>query len=69
MCGGTEPGAHTAVIRAVRPVRWIIPSAVYTFGRRGAAAAERSLAKRGAEASLPVGAGGRADTEARKSHT
>ena len=58
-----------AFIRAVRPLRWILPSAVYIFGRRGAAAAEQSLARHGNEASLPVGAGGRADSEARKSHT
>jgi NAD(P)-dependent dehydrogenase (short-subunit alcohol dehydrogenase family) len=56
-----------AFIRAVRPVRWILPSAVYTFGRRGAKAAEQSLSRRGTDASLPVGAGGRADSEARKS--
>jgi NAD(P)-dependent dehydrogenase (short-subunit alcohol dehydrogenase family) len=54
-----------AFIRWLRPLRWVLPSAAYRTGRRGAALAEQAMVGRGAEASQPVGAGGQADTEAR----
>jgi NAD(P)-dependent dehydrogenase (short-subunit alcohol dehydrogenase family) len=52
-------------IRVIRPARWLIPSAIYRRGRRGVAQSEAEVARRGAEASLPVGAGGQADMAAR----
>jgi NAD(P)-dependent dehydrogenase (short-subunit alcohol dehydrogenase family) len=54
-----------AFIRWVRPVRWVLPSVSYLATRRDAGRAEQAMAGRGPEVSLPVGAGGRADTEAR----
>ncbi len=51
-------------IRWVRPLRWLLPSLIYRATRRGSARNEQALARRGVEASLPVGAGGRADREA-----
>jgi NAD(P)-dependent dehydrogenase (short-subunit alcohol dehydrogenase family) len=54
-----------AFIRWVRPVRWLLPSAAYRTGRQGAAQAELAMAEIGSQASHPVGAGGRADIEAR----
>jgi NAD(P)-dependent dehydrogenase (short-subunit alcohol dehydrogenase family) len=55
-------------IRWVRPLRWLLPSAAYRTGRRGAARAEQAMTGRGIEASQPVGAGGRADIAARSRH-
>jgi hypothetical protein len=52
-------------VRAVRPVRWLIPSAIYRTGQRAAAQAERTMNGDGVDLSQPVGAGGRADVEAR----
>jgi len=52
-------------IRWVRPVRWLLPSVAYRATRREAARAEQAMAGRDSDTSLPVGAGGRADTEAR----
>jgi NAD(P)-dependent dehydrogenase (short-subunit alcohol dehydrogenase family) len=52
-------------IRWIRPLRWLLPSASYLAARRGGALADESLSERGFESSLPVGAGGRADIEAR----
>jgi NAD(P)-dependent dehydrogenase (short-subunit alcohol dehydrogenase family) len=52
-------------IRWIRPLRWLLPSAAYVGARRQTAAAERTLSGRGTDSSLPVGAGGRADIEAR----
>lgn len=52
-------------IRWVRPLRWLLPSVAYRASRRSAAKTEQSLSDRGHEASQPVGAGGRADIEAR----
>jgi NAD(P)-dependent dehydrogenase (short-subunit alcohol dehydrogenase family) len=73
LVGGIEQRAPfvygQGFIRAVRPLRGMLPSVVHVFGRKRAAAAERSLAQFGPEASLPVGAGGRADTQARRSRT
>ncbi|HST82469.1 MAG TPA: SDR family oxidoreductase [Kineosporiaceae bacterium] len=57
-----------AFIRWLRPLRWLLPSAAYWTGRRGAAHAEQAMTGRAMEASQPVGAGGRADTEARNRH-
>jgi NAD(P)-dependent dehydrogenase (short-subunit alcohol dehydrogenase family) len=52
-------------IRWIRPLRWLLPSAAYRTARRGVAQAEQAMSEQGVEASLPVGAGGRADIEAR----
>ena len=52
-------------IRWVRPVRWLLPGATYRATRRGVGRAEQSLSERGAEASMPAGAGGLADVAAR----
>ena len=58
-----------AFIRWIRPLRWLLPSAAYRTGQRGAARAEQAMIGRTTEASAPVGAGGRADTEARSRPT
>jgi NAD(P)-dependent dehydrogenase (short-subunit alcohol dehydrogenase family) len=55
-----------AFIRWFRPVRWLLADVAYLTARSGAAQAERAMAERGAEASLPIGAGGQADIDARK---
>jgi NAD(P)-dependent dehydrogenase (short-subunit alcohol dehydrogenase family) len=52
-------------IRWVRPVRWALPSVAFRTTKGLAARTERALMARGPEASMPVGAGGQADTEAR----
>jgi NAD(P)-dependent dehydrogenase (short-subunit alcohol dehydrogenase family) len=52
-------------IRWIRPLRWLLPSAAYRTARRGVAQAEQSMSEQGVDASLPVGAGGLADVEAR----
>lgn len=53
-------------IRWIRPLRWLVPSLTYRTARGGAARIEQDLAKRGVEGSMPIGAGGQADTAARK---
>jgi NAD(P)-dependent dehydrogenase (short-subunit alcohol dehydrogenase family) len=53
-------------LRWLRLLRWLLPSAVFRTARRMAARAERSMSKRGADTSQAIGAGGRADTEARR---
>jgi NAD(P)-dependent dehydrogenase (short-subunit alcohol dehydrogenase family) len=53
-------------IRWVRPVRWVLPSLVYATSQQVSARAEASRGGRGT--SQAVGAGGRADTEARDRH-
>jgi len=55
-----------AFIRWARPLRWLLPSAVYRTGQRAAAQAEQAMTGRGLDLSQPVGAGGRADVEARR---
>jgi NAD(P)-dependent dehydrogenase (short-subunit alcohol dehydrogenase family) len=52
-------------IRWVRPARGLLPSLIHAISRHGVASAEAEMAERGAEASLPVGAGGQADSTAR----
>jgi hypothetical protein len=52
-------------IRWLRPLRWLLPSAAYVAGKRGAAQAEQAMTGREIEVSQPVGAGGQADVEAR----
>jgi NAD(P)-dependent dehydrogenase (short-subunit alcohol dehydrogenase family) len=52
-------------IRWVWPLRWLLPSVAYRTGQRSAAQVEQAMTGRGPEASQPVGAGGRADSEAR----
>ena len=54
-----------AFVRWVRPVRWVLPSALYRAGQRATAQTEQTMTGRGVDLSQPVGAGGRADVEAR----
>lgn len=56
-------------IRLLRPSRWLFPSVIYVSARTRVPALEAGLAKRGAESSFPVGAGGQADTAARAKRT
>jgi NAD(P)-dependent dehydrogenase (short-subunit alcohol dehydrogenase family) len=53
-------------LRWLRPVRWLLPSAVYRIARRIAERAETSMIKHGVDTSHPLGAGGEADAEARR---
>lgn len=56
-------------IRWIRPLRWLMPSAAYRTGQRGAAQAEKAMTGRGRESSQPVGPGGKADIAAREQRT
>jgi NAD(P)-dependent dehydrogenase (short-subunit alcohol dehydrogenase family) len=53
-------------IRWVRPIRWLLADVAYLTARSATAEVERKMAERGPEASMPIGAGGQADTAARK---
>jgi NAD(P)-dependent dehydrogenase (short-subunit alcohol dehydrogenase family) len=52
-------------LRGLPFVRGLLPGLIYRAGRKDAAEGERHIREAGAEATLPVGAGGRADTAAR----
>jgi NAD(P)-dependent dehydrogenase (short-subunit alcohol dehydrogenase family) len=55
-------------VRVLPLLRGLLPGLVYRSGRREAADGERIILESGVEATLPVGAGGRADTAARSGH-
>jgi NAD(P)-dependent dehydrogenase (short-subunit alcohol dehydrogenase family) len=52
-------------LRAMPLLRGLIPGLIYRGGRKDAAEGERHIRETGVEATLPVGAGGQADTAAR----
>jgi NAD(P)-dependent dehydrogenase (short-subunit alcohol dehydrogenase family) len=52
-------------LRGLPLVRGLLPGLVYRGGRKEAAVGEQQMREAGVEATLPVGAGGRADTAAR----